>query len=338
MKKLLSIILMIYSANAFSLTADELRAIAGEADKKQREKAGRVNVNDLNSFLPETNKKPAEIVEPVVEPQPAPVQSVIEKRDEIAPAQQQQAITKTVKQKPQSTKYKKPDAVKKMEQSVETIEKKINRNSQVKRKPVLTSPDSYVPPPRKSASGNKNGNSDVVLLKQRRFGIPLGTWIPAKLIRQTTNSDPGLIELITTKDMEGKHKILPVGTFLFSEKRFNAGTKRLDLHIVLARLPGGIEIELDCLVYDGSKVAGLQGIIVENNSNAVESGFKSGLVSAGQSLVEQGTAGTVTGTILSSTTHALANTQQASIEAAAKIPFTVHVSPQSVQVQVQTTF
>ncbi|MCP5005401.1 MAG: conjugative transposon protein TraM, partial [Planctomycetes bacterium] len=200
------------------------------------------------------------------------------------------------------------------------------------------SSDVYIPPPRPGSTSKNSGSSDAVELKQRRFGIPLGTWVSAKLNRQTTNSDPGLIELITTQDIVGQHKTLPIGTYLFSQKQFNSGTKRLDLHIVLARLPDGKEIEINCLVYDSQKVAGLQGIIVENNSGAVEQGFKTGLVNAGQSLVNQGTQGSVAGSVLSSTAESLADTQNASINAQSKSLFTVHVSPQPVQVQVQTTF
>ncbi len=63
------------------------------------------------------------------------------------------------------------------------------------------------------------------------------------------------------RDVQGDHQLLPAGTFLFSEKRYNQGTKRLDLHVIKARLPNALEIELDCIVYDASKVAGLQGIM-----------------------------------------------------------------------------
>ena len=138
--------------------------------------------------------------------------------------------------------------------------------------------------------------------------------------------------------MVGNHKILPTGTYLFSDKLFNQGTRRLDLRVIRARLPDGDEIEINCLIYDSSRVAGLQGIIVENNANAVASGFKSGLIEAGQAIVNQAGGGTIGGAVISSTADAVANAQQASISMQQAMPFTVHVSPQPVFIQVQVTF
>lgn len=56
------------------------------------------------------------------------------------------------------------------------------------------------------------------------------------------------------------------------------------------------------------------------------------------SYINPTSAGTIGGTIISSTTDAVANTQQASISMQQTVPFTVHVSPQPVFIQVQTTF
>ncbi len=318
----LAFLLLIFSSSAFSITAEELRILSGQADREQREKAKRVDINDLNSFLPALEEAPAEVL-----PEPIVVEP---------------AMVPEPNKKPQSSKYQTPKVIEQLPvlqtdnpQTNSSNTKKESSNKVKNKSPTFV----YEPPARtvNNASG-QSGSSDVVVVKQRKFGIPLGTWFSGKLTRQTTNSDPGLIEILITQDVVGNHKTLPTGTWLFSDKIFNQGTKRLDLRVIRARLPDGEEIEIDCLVYDSSRVAGLQGIIVENNTNAVASGFKSGMIEAGQAIVNQAGGGTIGGTVISSTADAVANTQQASISMQQAMPFTVHVSPQSVFIQVQETF
>ncbi len=370
MRLLLIVFLLAFTSSVFAISADELRMLSGKADQERREKSRRLNVNDLGSFL--LNEKEAERSKPVKTTDQTSTDEDIEQanvnvvdnpdKDAVNPgpvdpaAENKQSAGESPKLKnPVSNKHPAPEAVTRLLPSVKENQNSLPDNNrsqgsankgspvgassrQSKPQPrVNYSAGEYIPPPRRT-SGSSNNTSDVVSVGQRRFGITLGTWFKADLKRRTTNSDPGLIEMVIMQDVEGSQNNLPAGTYLFSEKSYNQGTKRLDLHVIKALLPDGDEIELSGLVYDSVKVAGLQGIIVENGSSAVQSGFKTGLISAGQTLINQASKGAVGAEIITSTTDSVADNKLSAVKAEKAVPYTVHVSPQPVFIQIQETF
>ncbi|MCP5005395.1 MAG: hypothetical protein GY941_15880, partial [Planctomycetes bacterium] len=157
MKAYIILILFLFSGSIGAMTAEELRLLAGEAEQKQRQKDGRLDINDLDSFLPAVQQETIPAPEPEPEPQLESIQ---------APEPEPK-----LQQKPKSTKYQKSDIIK-TSKPVPVIQKK-----------TAFSSDVYIPPPRPGSTSKNSGSSDAVELKQRRFGIPLGTWVSAKLNR-----------------------------------------------------------------------------------------------------------------------------------------------------------
>ncbi len=229
---------------------------------------------------------------------------------------------------PQSSKHGQPQTISGSNSATNNSTITINRPAHI-----------YLAPPRVAVNNSAaSSHSDAVIQKQRRFGISIGRWFSAHMNRDTTNADPGLIEIRTTEDIDGKYRKLPSGTMLFATKRYNSGTKRLDLQIIRGVLPDGEEFTLNALVYDESQIAGLHGIVIENNAAAVSSGVKRGMIDAGRSLASTVTEGGAVGVILDSTVSSVADAKQAVAVATDAAPYTIHVSPQSVLVQVQETF
>ncbi len=371
MRLLLIVFLLCFTSSVFAISADELRLLSGKADQERRAKSRRLDVNDLSSLLVNDNdsdkSKATKITDqPSSNDVPIPSNTGTvgnsDKGDvKLPPAASAAENNQTTHDDPPkptnpvSNKHPAPEAVTRLlppkgaheptpdSSSRQGVSNKgtpmggaSSRQSQPQPQ-VNYSTGEYIPPPRSSSSSNTN-TSDVVSVGQRRFGITLGTWFKADLRRRTTNSDPGLIEMVIMQDVEGNQNNLPAGTYLFSEKSYNQGTKRLDLHVIKALLPDGDEIELSGLVYDSVKVAGLQGIIVENGSSAVQSGFKTGLISAGQTLINQASKGALGAEIITSTTDSIADNKLSTVDAEKAVPYTVHVSPQPVYIQIQQTF
>lgn len=181
-------------------------------------------------------------------------------------------------------------------------------------------------------------SSDVVLPKQTRFGIYRGTWIDGAMMRPATNSDPGQVEIVLTADVEGKSKVLPSGTKLFADKRFNQGTNRLDLIVNAALLPDGREIQISAIVYDRHDVAGLVGSIQSNDQSALAQGFNEGLVNAGSAFVRGLVSDPVGSALIGTTANAVASNQRSVLRAERVAAFTINVPAQSLRLQITKSF
>jgi len=349
------------------ITADELRQIAGDAERTKRERANRVQANDLNSLLPrlERNKRAGHGVseqsqsksetsgvEASLEGAERPGDneqaavptdtSIVTERHDTSSRVQSSSTTRLHDEKllpnvvPRSSKHRKDSP-----SGSHALQEKTAGITPSSSPAILAKPSHiYMPPARVSTGGGAaSSRSDAVKQKQRRFGILIGSWFEARMSRETTNADPGLIEIKIINDVEGNHRTLPAGTMLFASKRYNAGTKRLDLHIIQGVLPGGEEIIVDALVYDSSQVAGLNGIVVENNAGTISGGFKKGVINASRTIATTLTGvGSPAGTVLDSTVSEVADAKQAAAVARDVAPYTIHVSPQPVLIQVQETF
>lgn len=322
------------------ITAERLRQIASDAEREKRFKASRVDPDNMASFLdflnrPDQSQKGAESPEMTESMQhqksrrfdyshnPDTSMVMPERIPEAGPEKQQKKAMPV-----RSGKYS------------QNTKAPVNNvvATQIPPKGSGGNQFTYIPPARAVSNNTASNYSDAGKKTKRRFGIRIGTWIKGRLGRSTTNSDPGLIEIHITEDVSGDYRTLPSGTIFFCQKQFNPGTRRLDLEILKALLPSGDEIELTALVYDVQREAGLRGIVVENENRSVATGMVNGVLNAGRRLASLGADNTA-GIIIDSTVGSVTEDQKEINEAKKPtIAYTIHVPPQGVLVQIQTTF
>lgn len=334
------------------ITADRLQQIAGDAEVQKRMRANRIDPSDMNSLLDYLlPKKRTKIIEVDIKP----INNVVNNTDTQKKDSAQGKFNYTDIPKPEiksqkkvSSKYGKPEpnepeiVINQKNQEAETatasysdklVEKKIKKPPYNKKK-TYRNEYTYIAPSRTQSSTNEIYASKL----KRKFGIRIGTWIKGRLNRSTTNSDPGLIEVHIREEIQGDYRSLPVGTILFCQKKFNKGTRRLDMEIIKALLPSGEEFDLTALVYDEQRKAGLRGVVIENDNRSIESGLTKGVLNAGGAIASLNT-GSTAGIIIDSTIESVTDNKK--IINSAKNPsvaYTIHVPPQIVQVQIQITF
>jgi len=141
----------------------------------------------------------------------------------------------------------------------------------------------YVPPARPNAGASTAIFSDSVAVDHLRYGVSIGTWVDAELLRDVNNAESGLVTILVVSPVTGTRRTLPVGTQFFAGKEFNSGTRRLELLISQGVTPDGNEFELSAQVYDLHKSAGLSGIVKKREF--VKGGVQRGLVAAGRAAV-----------------------------------------------------
>ncbi len=128
----------------------------------------------------------------------------------------------------------------------------------------------YVPPPRNSSSNNSAVG--VLRVDDEKFGISMGTWVRAELIRNVTSAETGQIEFRILDDVPGRIKPLPAETILFANKQFNEAARRLEALTSVAILPNGEEISgINAYLYADDKTAGLTGAIIRDRKGEVVS-------------------------------------------------------------------
>jgi hypothetical protein len=137
----------------------------------------------------------------------------------------------------------------------------------------------YVPPPRGAPAGKDVIFSDSVNATHQ-FGIRLGQWMEATLDRNSSNAEPGMIELRLSKDVAGDKRTLDAGTLIYASKILNGGTKRLELTTVKGITPDGHEFIVKGQVFDIQKVSGLNGIMVLDKEQIAKHSLTSGALSA----------------------------------------------------------
>ncbi len=314
---LLPLIMVVTEAQA--ITAEELRLIAGQADREDRLRASRINPNDLSSLLPKMN-------------QPAPPVT-------LSPKKAHQKSGKPVSKK--YTQQPKTSAIKKT--TLKPISPSTQAATQVAKlsiAPSTTKPDNvYIPPPRIANTKTHTYTDAEPIAKQQTYGIRMGAWLPARLERNATSADPGRVEIVLIKTVQGDHQTLPAGTLLFAEKAYNQGTQKLDMQVVKAITPQGDEITLKGLVYDAGRAAGLQGIVNGNPiTTSVKSGVSRGLLDASRVMFASLSTDAAVGTVVNATTDAVIRDQQAVLDVQSPQPYTIHVTAQDVLVRVEETF
>jgi hypothetical protein len=202
--------------------------------------------------------------------------------------------------------------------------------------PVHPSQKTYVPPPRLTTSGPV---TDAVSRDPKRlFGIRLGAWMPGRLTRTATNTEPGLVEIELTEDVAGDKRTLPAGTLVFARKQYNDGTKRLEFQVEKGITPAGLEFALHGLVFDLQKMSGLIGSISNDTSRVVERGTKKGLLAAGGAAAQQFTGSTPLGAASSAAASSMLSETEQAVDEATRPRVTIQVPAQPLLIRVEDTF
>jgi hypothetical protein len=171
------------------------------------------------------------------------------------------------------------------------------------------------------------------------FGIRLGTWMEGSINRNTSNAEPGLVEITLMAEVVGDKKTLKPGTLLFAAKQFNSATKRLEMQVQKGITPDGHEFQLNGLVFDTQKVSGLSGIVDMNNAESVKSGASKGLIAAaGAAAQVAGGSSPIVGNAASATANSILQDQTSVVEQNTAQQLTIYVNPQSLLIRVDQSF
>lgn len=125
----------------------------------------------------------------------------------------------------------------------------------------------YRPPTNRSSSAKTVAG--VLEKDAKQFGIPVGTWVKARLMRPVSSAERGLIEFETKEPIFGKYRDLPAYTVLFAQKYVNEADEKMEASTINARLPNGEEIKIQASVHSLDQTAGLHGKLVRDRTGEV---------------------------------------------------------------------
>ncbi len=331
------LLILLFPLPAQAITADELRELSNVWEESERERAGRIETRDLNKLIP---KKPAQKSPPLKPEQAKEDRPVAVKKDLTVIVQEE--VQKKVPDQPKSKKYEKeegqPDGIQEGHTfiSVPEAEAALLPGRLPPKMFKQNMDGKYFPPPRQGGFG---AITDAVSPEQTQmFGIPIGTWIKAELKRSASNAEPGLIEIYTTEEVSGKKKILPSGSTLFARKAYNAGTKKLDLIVEKGITPQELEFEVQGLVFDLHKSAGLIGNITTDSQMIVERSTSKGLIAAGEQVIDNIAGSTIIGAAGSAAAESLFSDSADVVHETKKLKQTIRSAPQALLIRVEETF
>ncbi|KAF0190537.1 MAG: hypothetical protein FD165_2618 [Gammaproteobacteria bacterium] len=287
------------------ITVDELRLLSGDADRGNREKAGRIQNGDLSDLVasPQAIETPAPGNSPPVVPDR------------------------------KASKYTRDDAPREPKASraiVDAAPAGGQRSSLVKSTPAFE----YVPPPR--ASGDSAVTTDAVAADSLRYGIRVGSWIEAELLRDTSNAELGVAAFRVIKPAQGRYRELEVGTELFAEKRYNDATQRLELVITSGVTPAGKEFAVRGVVHDVQKVSGLHGIV--KKKDVATGGVQTGLLAATRATVNLVANDNPLGAGANAAANTLLSEGEGAVSKKLADEYVIYVSRQSVKIFVSQSF
>lgn len=239
--------LLVSTTTANAITPDELRAMSADKNREDTQRSSRVNTGAVDTLLP----APAKQAQPSSSKYSAGA----------APAGNENTGAAPVKKK----------KIKTSTGNVPQVDAAsgIDRNT--------SNADIYVSPARQGVSNQVVSDAIPATLV---FGIRLGTWMPAKLNRDTSSAEPGSVELTISEDVIGDKRTLPAGTVLFANKTLNGSTKRMEMIVTNGITPSGQEFKLRGIIFDPLKVSGLSGIYAVDDKAIAKHGFQKGTVAA----------------------------------------------------------
>lgn len=266
MKKIFILALLV-SSNALAISENELKSLlnASEADHNNKER--HLRNDQMHKILPPKAiplKKSS--IKNSVEPLPPQGVSLKGKAsNSSAPS------GLAVESKPESSRASLPKALE-------------GYSSDSKKSMSTCNPD--LPPSWCGENKATKISSKTMINKENAvsFGIKKGVSLLGRLERTATNADIDEVEVILTQSFEGDLRRLPKGTILFGNKKFNSGTKRLDIHCTSGITPDGFEFKnISVFVRDKNMRSGLVGIVTADKNivaRAAATGTKSALTGA----------------------------------------------------------
>ena len=288
-----------WTAPAWPVTPDELRALSGVTEREEQQRANRAKTSDPKTLLP-VSKEP-------------------------------------VRTTPQSSKY--GTASTPARSNASGIAARENGREAASDTAGPGSDDSdYIPPPRSGTGTNNAIYSDSVPVPKQRFGIRLGQWLEAALERNSSSAEPGLVELRMTADVVGDKRTLRTGTLLYASKGLNGGTKRLEMQVTKGITPDGHEFTMKGLIFDAQKVSGLNGIMqIDNSQIAKHSGTNAALAAVAAGARGLARTSPFGAAATSATETAITDTNR-STEFNTSLREVIYVSPQPVLIRVEEMF
>lgn len=137
------------------------------------------------------------------------------------------------------------------------------RTGPVAKSREMVNKDIYVPPPRNSST--TSSTAGAIIFDKHNYGIKMGTWMKAELLRPASSAESGQIEFRLLAPIEGRYKSLPAGTELFANKSFNEANRRLEALTTTAITPDGDEIKgVSAYLYSLDQTAGIVGTIIRD--------------------------------------------------------------------------
>lgn len=317
------------------LSVDELRQLAGDADKGHREKRARINGGDLSGLLPEQRSQ-AEVDE-------AKSKSNEQFRPEIASNPAAKTLESPHRNKesvPRASKYSRTDTSGDARLPSKTSPSgkigKASKPAQVSATSVAqNNPFTYVPPPRTESEAN-NVYTDAVTIDELEYGIRIGSWVELEMLKNTSSAEPGVVAFSVTEPVQGRYRVLEAGTEVFATKLFNAVTKRLEMIISHGVTISGEEFDIFGQVHDAQKVSGLDGIV--KKQDIVKGGIQSGVLAATRSALGQIAKESPVGVGVAAGTDVVLREGEDTVTNQMQDQYVIYVSSQSAKMFVTKTF
>jgi hypothetical protein len=165
---------------------------------------------------------------------------------------------------PHASKYNKLNKHEQLNNTRNQTQHRAAHSTATNRSTSITNVDSdeYTPPIRTSTSSNSTGGS--LKRNAKLFGISVGTWVEARLIRPVSSAESGLIEFELIEQLSGKYRDLPAQTIFFARKGINEAEEKMEALTVNARLPDGEEVKISATIHSLDQTAGLSGNLVRD--------------------------------------------------------------------------
>ena len=126
----------------------------------------------------------------------------------------------------------------------------------------------YHPP--SSTTSSSRPVAGVMSSSTKKFGVPMGTWVQAELVRSVSTAESGEIEIRLTEDLVGKYRTLPSGTTIFARQSINEPERRLEALGSIAITPNGSEFNnVFFRLYSLNKTAGIAGTLIRDREGEI---------------------------------------------------------------------
>ncbi len=305
--------LVAVAAEQKPMTLDDFNRQIDDAARDERYRSSILKQNDLHTLLPDDE---------------IPTNTTLE-----LPVTDPEAVVPKVKQTDKNTGVTAVGAPDTARKKAALVKVKVKKTTPVKTK---VSKDYYFPKTLQSP-GNIEAVSITFEDSKVLFGISIGSTIPIRLRRVSTNVQPGYIELVTQADVAGRKKILPANSIIFSRPSVVKGSSRLYLNTVRGVTPQGLEFFINGHISDDNNTAGLSGVI-KSDGRALARSATAGAVALGDALI-----GDLSSDAISNAASATSNQliKEGAAESKANLDkpaFIISTSPQNGTLTVEETF